>query len=563
MRKFIFKEIYFITGIILVFLGSLLNMSTHSEGHWAAMNLLGSDGAADVISAISYHYGLGVPYKDYWDYRPPGFIMLVDFWVRIFGFKIFSFKLMELVFRFGIGLEICFLARKIFSPFQAFVVTCFTNFVFFAPIFGTMMLAEPYGLFFSLLGLLILLYVKNFNRRYFFASFFIFLSGQVKDPFAFSVLVYVPVFLYLLATRSYRSFFRAFILTVGGFLLVLILFWSYLMFLGSWEAYKGVFLFKSSNFSVRIWEDLGQFFRLFRAAFEKVKEVFFRFQYVGIPLLFLWFSIFIYFLLHGKLVLFRFEHQKNNTILTFPSLNFTLTSERLNRLIVVFFSIGVFIGFTLNQGFSPHYLTMVVVPMFFLWSIVISSMENRLRAIFKTLRKNLIFLPAVFLFLFPKDWITNSYGDIPWTSVFREAYVNITMPDGDTIVENYINSKTSIDDCMISLYGWKSAEAPLYSMRRPCSRIIQANLVNHPLQVIEYREAIFKNPPAVVVYSLAAADMNVLRFDREVINFTEILKKCYKQDNKYTYNGRWPLELYFPVYSGEVLRNCVKNNATI
>ncbi len=168
-RKLSGKGIFFITGVILVIFGSLLNMATNSEGHWSRLNLLTGDGASDVISAISYHYGLGVPYKDYWDYRPPGFIMLVDFWVRIFGFKIFTFKLLELLFRFGIGLEICFLARIIFSPFQAFVVACLTNFVFFSPGFGTMMLAEPYGLFFSLLGLLILLFVKNFNRRYFFA----------------------------------------------------------------------------------------------------------------------------------------------------------------------------------------------------------------------------------------------------------------------------------------------------------------------------------------------------------------------------------------------------------
>lgn len=155
------------------------------------------------------------------------------------------------------------------------------------------------------------------------------------------------------------------------------------------------------------------------------------------------------------------------------------------------------------------------------------------------------------------------YGDIPLNNVFRQAYVNFTLPDGDTTVEKYISSKTSIKDCLVSLYGWKSPEAPLYSQRRPCSRIIQANMVNDPWQKVEYREAIFKNPPAVIVYSMELADMDVAKFEQEVINFTAILKNCYQQDNKYTHNGRWSLNLYFPVFSGEALKSCVKNHATI
>lgn len=546
-RRVNLGKVFLVAEIFFVLFFSLLNLAVYGlNGHWAWLNLMVNDGASSVVSAISHNYGLGVPYKDYWEYRPPGFIMLIDFWVKIFGFKIFSFKVLELLVRLGIGLVVCLLARKIFSPFQALVVSFLTCFVFFSPPFGTMMLADPYGLFFSLLGLLILLYVKSFNLRYLLASFFLFLSGQMKDPYFPTVLVFLPVFFYLLVSRDYRSFFKALAFTFSGFFLAFLILWVYLTLLGSWGAYVETFLFKSSNFHARFWEDLGFFLgRLYRA-FRSVEDTFFLLRYSSITVLFVWSTILVFSLFFKRPFLFRIQ-VKNN----------------LNFLIVIFYSIGVSIGFSLNNGFTPRYLVMMIVPVYFLWSVIISSIENSLRVIFKALKKNLIFLPATAVLLFPKFWIVSPYGDIPLANVFRQAYVNLTLPDMDTPVEKYIASKTSNDDCMVSLYGWKSPEPHLYSMRRPCSRIVQANMVNEPWQKIEYREAILNNPPAVIVYSLAGADMDVLKFEREVINFTRVINNCYKQDYKYTYNGRWSFKLYFPRISGEYLKDCVKNNATI
>lgn len=563
LRKIEINKVFLVIEIILVIVFSILSLAVTQGSHWAWANIVGSDGASSVVSAISHNYGLGVPYKDYWEYRPPGFIMLVDYWVKIFGFRIFTFKLFELIVRFGVGLGIVLLARKIFSPFQALVVSFLTCFVFFSPPFGTMMLAEPYGLFFSLLGLLFLLYLKDFRKRFFLAAFFLFLSGQMKDPYFLSIFAFIPVFSSYLLLRDYRSFFKALIFTLLGFLSVILILWTYLISLGAYEAYIEVFLFKSTNFGVRIWEDLGFFLRLFNEVFWSVRDSFFHFRFASIPVLLLWFLTLFFSLFPKKSFSSLVKIKKKNLILTFPPLIFSLTNERINALIVVFYSIGVFIGFIFNRGLTPHYLSMVLVPMYFSWAIIISSIENSSRVIFKISRKNLIFLLLVFLLLFPKKWIYIRYGDISFTNALRQAYINLTLPDGDLTVENYIKSKTSVDDCMVSLYGWKSPEAHLYSMRRPCSRIIHANMVNAPWQKVEYREAIFKNPPAVVVYSLEGADMDVLRFDREVINFTKILKNCYKQDNKYTHNTRWPLKLYFPSFSGEILKDCVKNNANI
>lgn len=563
LRKIGINKVFLIIEVFFVIVFSFLNLAVTQGSHWAWANLVGSDGANSVLSAISHNYGLGVPYKDYWEYRPPGFIMLVDYWVKIFGFRIFTFKLFELIFRFGIGLEILLLARKIFSPFQALVVSFLTCFIFFSPLFGTMMLAEPYGLFFSLLGLLILLYLKGFKKRFFFAAFFLFLSGQMKDPYFLSILAFIPVFSSYLLSRDYRSFFKALAFTMLGFLSVFLILWTYVMSLGSWGAYVEIFLFKSSNFGVRIWEYLRIFLRQFYEAFWKVGDSFFHFRFASPPVLFFWFLILVFSLFPEKTFLSRVKFRKEKLTFIFPSLTFSLTNKRLNDIIVVFYSIGVFFGFTLNRGFSPHYLSMVIVSMYFFWSIIISSIENSLRVIFKTLRHNIIFLPLMFFLLFPKSSITVQYRHIIFSNIFRQAYTNLTLPDADIFFEKYINSKTSIDDCIISLYGWKSPEIPLYSMRRPCSRIVHANMVNTPSQMIEYREAVLNHPPAAIAYSLEGADMDVLRFDREVINFTKILKNCYKQDMKYTTNGRYGYELYFPVFSDEALKDCVKNNATI
>src|SRR4030042_2163136 len=175
MKRLLFIEIL----IVLVF--SLINLAAFATGgHWAPSAMLHNDGAYIVLSTISHNFGLGSPYKDYWELRPPGFLLLIDLWVKIFGFKIYAFKLFEIFFRFGIGLAVYLIARKIFPRFQSFIAATWVNFVFFSPIFGTMMYAEPCGLFFSLLGLLALFYLKHPNWRFFLAVIFFTFSGQIK-----------------------------------------------------------------------------------------------------------------------------------------------------------------------------------------------------------------------------------------------------------------------------------------------------------------------------------------------------------------------------------------------
>lgn len=571
-RKINQNRIFLVLEVSIVFILLFLNLAVvevilgvgvNKGSHWAWTNFVGSDGASIVLSAISHNFGLGAPYKDYWGYYPPGFMMLIDFWVRIFELKIFSFKLLEILIRLGVGLEICLLARRIFPSFQALVVSLFTCFVFFSPIFGTLMLAEPYGLFFSLLGLLILLSVKNLEQKFIFSSAFFFLSGQMKDPFVFSVLSYVPLVFCPLFVRDYRSFFKSIFFILCGFSLVFFILWAYVTFLGSWDAYVATFLFKSSNFHARFWENLGFFVNRVFGAIKGVKDTFFYFQYSTFAILFFWFVFFVFSLIPRKSFLFPKKIKKETLVFTFPSVRFILTEERLKSIIVVFFSLGIFMGFSLNNGYTPRYLTMVIVPLYFFWSVIISSIASNLQILLKFKRKNLFFLLAVGVLLFPKPWIFSPYLDIPFGNALSQAYTNLILPDIDTPVEKYISSKISPSDCMVSLYGWKSPEPHLYSTRRPCSRFVQANMINADWQKAEYREAIFKNPPKAVVYSLTGADMDVLRFDREVINYTKIIKNCYIQDYKYTHNGRWPLELYFPIYSSEELKKCIKDNATI
>jgi hypothetical protein len=560
IRKFKLNTILFSLEILLVLVCLLLNFAVLvTGGHWAWQNMVSTDGATMVLTAISHNLNLGVPYKDYWEYRPPGFFLLIDLWVKLLGSKVLSFKLMESLFLFLVGLEICLLARKIFSLFQGFIISCLTIIVFFSPAFGSLGHAEIKGLFFSLLGLLCLLYIKRINLRFFLAAFFLAFSAQVKDSFFGTILAIIPSLLYIFALREYKSFFKGILFSFLGVFLSYFLIWIYLIDINALSAYLEVFRFKSNVFKIRIWEDpfffLGQYYRALRNGKENLSY----FNYHSVIILAIWvISIFISVLKTVGLTRI-FKVTKKSLNLVVPAFRFTISQNTLNITTLVFYLFGSYIGPSLLNLFTAHYLLQLVVTTYFVWGLVAISFENNIRKLFKWVPKNIIFLLAVFFLLFPQKWISVQYKVIP-KNVIQQVYNNILLPDADISFEKYVNSKTNNKDCILSLYGWKSSEAYLFSERKPCTRFIIPNIVNDQWQKNEYRESLLKNPPQAIVYSIEGADMDVALFEKDVINIPLILNKCYKQDFKYINNGRWPVQLYFPVFSGNELRNCISNN---
>lgn len=562
LRKINLEKIFFILPILLVIFLSILNLGVkETSGHWATQNMLTGDGATFVLTATAHNKDLGVPYKDYWEYRPPGFFILLDIWSKIFGSHILSFKFLEMLFRFLVGLQICFLARKIFSSFQAFVVSSLTLFVFFSPAFGIFLYPEVYGISFSLMGLLSLIYIQKTGRRIFLAAVFFSISIQIKDIFAGAVLAFVPFFISLVISRNYKLLIKSLFYMTLGLTLPVVLLLIYLFNIGSLSAYLEVLNFKSSIYPTHLWDNI--YFSLGRYFYFHSKNLaFVSYNYLNLLTIILFWLILLGFFFIKSRVSFVILKKWVNIIIKMPDLTFSLNPQNLNILTVLAFSLGSFILPSTVAVISAHYIYATIVPTYFLVSIILLFFAKISANLLKTSKINIFFLVFFLIVLFPKKWIVIEYAMLP-VNIFEQAYLNITIPGGNIDVEKYIASKTTVDDCIMSVYGWKSTETYLYSERKPCTRFILPNIIVADWQIKEYREAILNNPPKVIVYSVGGADMDVENFEKIVINFSQILGKCYKQDFTYTTSRHWPfVKLYFPIFVGDDLKVCLKNHAS-
>lgn len=526
------------------------------------------DAISRVLPATAPLMKLGVPYKDYWEIAPPGILFLLGAWAKLFGTSVFSFKVLQSSFLLGTGLLIFLVLKKIFSSFYALIVGSLAVVVLFSPYFGFLFLPiELFGLFFSLLGLTCLLYCKRIELRFFLSTFLLILASQMKDPFGPVILAIIPPLIFLLASGNYRSFLKACIFVISGALAVIICLGGYLQILGSLKAYFEVLNNKSQTFKdVWIWKNLGGFQRKFSYALWHGKNIIIFFQYHVSTIVWLWFFSSLFALLSPKkwppLVL---NHRKNSYMVVIPPLKLEVTSQTLNVLTVIFYSFGSFMGFTMGGKFDFHYLLQIVPPVYFFCAIIAKSILDNLQKILHNPRINFLLFPILILFLLPKGPYIKSYGlkDYNPSHVVKQLYQNITMPDASTEFEDYINSKTSKNSCILSIYGWSVGETYFYAKRRPCTRFFLPNLVGLESQKKEYRESILRDPPQAIVYTQMGADLDVDRFEQEIINFRQIIDSCYRLDLQYTNYSPWSRNLYFPLFVGEQLKTCIKQNAMI
>lgn len=556
------KKIFLYIEVFSVFLLIFINLAAANGEHWMRQGLIAHDNATFFVTATAYQNNLGSPYKDYWEYRPPGFLFLLDGLTRIFGLNIISFKIIETFFRFLIGIQIVFLLRKILPSFFALVIILISLFVFYSPSFGAWLYPEAYGIFFSMLGLLSFVYLPKTEIRFFLFGLFTSIAFQMKDIFGFGLLALVPPLFYFLAFKNYYSFFRAIIFAFLGLMIPLILLGIYLHQLGSLLSFFEVMNFKSNTYHAKIWNDpflfLGRYYRALRYGKEMV-----TFFHPHSLTLFLMSCLIMFLIWLKKNITSKFLNiRSKNLIIVFPPLRVSINRNNLNYLIILFYSLGLYIGSTLIFIFgTPHYLFSTIIPTYILWSTLSFVLSKSLNSFLRIPNDKVIFLIITLLFLWPQKWITSTYQIIP-VNLVAKAAENFSIQQADVPVEKYLNSKTNQSDCLLSVYGWGSAETYLYSKRRPCARFIIPNILLEDWQKIEYREAIINNPPKIIVYTLAGADLNTLRFEKEIINLPQILKECYIQDFTYTHNGRTPIKIYFPILNDkEQLKECMRLNS--
>lgn len=119
----------------------------------------------------------------------------------------------------------------------------------------------------------------------------------------------------------------------------------------------------------------------------------------------------------------------------------------------------------------------------------------------------------------------------------------------DMTIEKEIMKKTKPSDCIVHVYGWGVGTTYFYADRKPCSRFFLVNLLPDDFYE-QYSSDLVTNPPAAIVYSLAGADIDNVRFEESVFDFPQVLKFCYKNDEIVP-------SLYLPKLNKKDLQKCI------
>ncbi len=560
MRKaglFLWRKIkkykLFILFFSIVLILSIINIAETSPGR------IGGDTVSMVLMATAPLRGLGAPYKDFWEYKPPGVFLLLGVWIRLFGDSMASFKLLQFLFLLGTGGLTYLILKKIFSSFYVLIVGGLAIIVLFSPyLFSIFLTSELFGLFFSLAGLVSLMYLKKFELRFFLSSFLFILSAQMKDPFSFTILAILPLLIYLLMSRDYRDFLKAIVLVAAGFLSAVFLTGGYLLILGSLNDYFQVWACKSRVFN--LWKNWEGFEERFDFSFQHAKNILIFSQYRVLTILALWISSFSL-----RLKMRSFNAKNHGKLQVLADLKIKLKPQTLDILIVVFYSLGSFMGFTMTDRFGPHYLLQVVLPIYFFWAIICKSILDNFQNIIRNRGFTLLLsIPLFMIVLFPKAPYVTSYRLEKWFPPHTAEQISrvLTTSKVDAKLEDYIAEKTSPTSCVLSVYGWGAGEIYYYAQRRPCTRFFLVNIVVEEWQKKEYRESILQNPPQAIVYTQGGADMEVAQFEKEVVNLARIIDQCYQPDPQYTGSSMMHPTLYFPRYQSDELKACLRENAS-
>lgn len=503
---------------------------------------IAGDTASHLLLSISPILNIGVPYKDIWEIKPPAWPLTVYFWSKVFGYGILSIKIFNMVLIALVTIFVYLIYKKVFKTPVLELIFLFTILINLSPLLETLILpTEVLGLMFSLLGLFFLLDKKNGLLNFAFSGLAFFLASQTKEPYTFTVLSVIPLFVFLLIKGNYVELVKkasSFLLGIfGGIALIL----GYLISTDSQSAYLQIFKYKEIFYPFSI----DRMFRNFSPAITATNNTFIQ-LYGGIFLLTT--LAFVIFLLANKFKSAVMFNTKNEKLV---SKSITIISkDNLPKYIVLFYAIGSFLGFGLGGVFGSHYLIQAVVPFYLLLGLIVNYIFEEF--LFLTKKKKfypilgaIVFFISLFI-AFPKRQYIKSY-------LVKDF--NLVTIDNIYSYEKRISELSSPDQCVLSVYGWGVGENYLYSGRKPCTRFFLPNMVREDWQKKEYSLSVINNPPAIIRYQRAGADMDINGFESGVINLGKIVKNCYLQD-------KIESTLYVPkIYNKSDLSSCIKANS--
>jgi len=512
---------------------------------YASLEFITHDAIYWILSALGPKMGLGLPYQDFWDDKPPGVLMLIRLWSVFFGESNFSFKLYHAVTLFSGFLFFLFVLRKSVSQRILSFVSILAGVFYFSPqLNNNLMSIEQQGTLVSLAGLLFLIrFVDEPKSRYLFcASFFLFFSGFVKDPFFLGVPSLLPVFVRLFFRKDRQLFARSVFWAAMAFALVGILIAGYLGYHHLFPAFLEVQQFKSYKFSP--WERLSHPFLIFRfgiLAFDRM------FLFKTWPFLIVLLAAFLG--LSGaffRYVLLKTGRRKASET-GFCWIKFWT--------VLLYFSGMLFGLYFQGKTHSGHYLHLIVLPFFLFLSQLVSLLFHVAEAWCERTAKTGItmLIAAGFLAVsFPGRDVFSAFafGWKPPGSVIREWVKKPDVPNK----YSYLREHTNSDDRILSIYGWSAGTTYFYSRRKPISRHIMIHpSMFTPELLNEYIRNFVQRIPRVIEYRRDSADMDVAHFENLTLQIKNILDDFYIRDTAYP-------DLHFLKTSPDRVRKAMLND---
>ena len=530
----------FLSGVYFIF----VNLFSYAkETH------LGADIVSRVLPAMAPYFGMGIPYRDYWERTPPGHYIAIIAWSKIFGTSMLSYKILHLTLMLGAMILIYVVLKKLLKGWTLYL-TCFLAFfiTFSTRLISYIVPAELLALVFSLGGLAPLLYIKDFKKRLFLSGFLLTFSGFIKDPFMFSLILFIPVLVDYFIHKK-RDVLWAIVYLLLGFVLAISVNLVYLIILGNLNDYLAVVVQKSQSYNVFDFRLLYDRLYIF---LQKSKDVFFYFQYSLS-------SLFIVWLITKTAVAFKkgslklFFEGKKPTLRFKTDFKFTPSLGSFYALVFLFYSFGGLVGFVAQGTIDSHYFIQIVFPLITTMSLIAISIYTDLLVLFSGFKykKETMFMVAFLMigFFLPKKLYLVDYLSLRISPRSLVEDVLGAERNIDNTKYDYIKSIVPRGGCIESVYGWGVGTAYFYAQRQPCSKYFLAGFVN-PKNKAEYVSDITKRAPAVIVYTQGGADVAVETFEESILNYSLILKKCYSQDRVWS-------DVYIQDFSGMKQSECI------
>ena len=515
--------------------------------------LLRADFISTLVPGIAPFKGLGSPYLNYWEIRPPALPLMTGLWGALIGTSLWSFHLLWLLFLAGIMWMTWVILGRLFSFWEKILIYFAFGLLFFANSVQTQFFPpEINGLFFSLAGLIFALKNKPFNRDIFFSSFFFILAGQMKEVFALVGISLLPHFVIKLFGNKQElwQFVRN---VVAGIALAAFIILIYLLLIEALSAYGELLAYKSSVFNPT---DFGALFTRLSPALRYLTQRFFILPYRALLLLFATTGVVLF--LWFKKNITQTLVKKNQRIVQF------IFSQPLSKTITLYavallFCLGSFAGYLMQNRYNHIYDIAILLSFILLIALVgkifIHTLLNLLPVWQKHFSRSMTFmlsLAFIGLLFIPNQqlWSENFSQIRDYNPRLHAARWFNTEKKEQISMETKIKNNTSLTDCIDVQHGWNVGQQYYYSQRRPCTRFFLTNILP-PEKISEYQQQLVSNPPAALVYITVLTDLNVESFEQNIFNFSKVIDACFIQDDEFE-------TLYWPAFEKREFKECFK-----